>query len=143
MLTSWKLDPHTVVRLKSGRTGDDVLKGGHLACSSHKPLTSSFSPVTKNNAIYFIQHLENTGKKRIKFLIDKSWRTIKVIGKTGPRAMSCYDLLIWTDSSPFLLCYVTEENCHASRQNNVPPFMDGVLVKYPVPGSHIVGITRK
>ena len=29
MLTSWKLDPHTVVRLKSGRTGDDVLKGGH------------------------------------------------------------------------------------------------------------------
>ena len=36
MLTSWKLDPHTVVRLKSGRRGDDALKGGHLACSSHK-----------------------------------------------------------------------------------------------------------
>ena len=47
MLTSWKLDPHTVMRLKSGRRGDDVLKGGHLACSSHKPLTSSYSPVTK------------------------------------------------------------------------------------------------
>ena len=73
------------------------------------------------------------GWKRIKFLIHKSWRTIKVIGKnyqSGPRAMSCYDLLIWTDSSAFLLCYVTEENCHASRQTNVPPFMDGVLVKY-------------
>ena len=51
--------------------------------------------------------------------------------------MSCYDPLTWTDSSAFLLCYVTEENCHASRQTNVPPFMDGVLVnKYPVPGSH-------
>ena len=47
MLTSWKLDPPTVMRLKSGRSGDDVLKGGHLACSSHKPLTSSYSPVTK------------------------------------------------------------------------------------------------
>ena len=23
------------------------LRGGHLACSSHKPLTSSYSPVTK------------------------------------------------------------------------------------------------
>ena len=34
-----------------------------------------------NNAIYFIQDLENTGKKRIKFLIHKSWRTEKVIGK--------------------------------------------------------------
>ena len=57
--------------------------------------------------------------------------------------MSCYDLLIWTDSSAFLLCYVTEENCHASRQTSVPPFTDGVLVKKPVSGSHIVGITRK
>ena len=47
MLTSWKLDPYTVMRLNSGRRGDDVLKGGHLACSSHKPLTSSYSPVTK------------------------------------------------------------------------------------------------
>ena len=47
MLTSWKLDPYTVMRLNSGRGGDDVLKGGHLACSSHKPLTSSYSPVTK------------------------------------------------------------------------------------------------
>ena len=76
-----------------------------------------------NNAIYFIQRLENTGMKRIEFLIDKSWRTIKLIGKnyqSGPRAMSCYDLLIWTDSPAFLLCYVTEENCHASRQTNVP-----------------------
>ena len=44
MLTSWKLDPYTVMRLNSGRRGDDVLKGGHLACSSHKPLTSSYSP---------------------------------------------------------------------------------------------------
>ena len=99
-----------------------------------------------NNAIYFIQHLENTGKKRIEFLIHKSWRTIKVIGKnyqSGPRAMSCYELLIWTDSYAILLCYVTEKNCHSSRQTNVPPFMDGVLVKYPVPGSHIVGIARK
>ena len=34
-----------------------------------------------NNAVYFIQDLENTGKKRIKFLIHKSWRTEKVIGK--------------------------------------------------------------
>ena len=47
MLTSWKLDPYTVMRLNSGRRGDDVLKGGHLACSSHKPLTSSYPPVTK------------------------------------------------------------------------------------------------
>ena len=47
LLTSWKLDPYTVMRLNSGRRGDDVLKGGHLACSSHKPLTSSYSPVTK------------------------------------------------------------------------------------------------
>ena len=47
MLASWKLDPYTVMRLNSGRRGDDVLKGGHLACSSHKPLTSSYSPVTK------------------------------------------------------------------------------------------------
>ena len=23
--------------------------------------------------------------------------------------MSCYDLLIWTDNSAFLLCYVTEK----------------------------------
>ena len=47
MLTSWTLDPYTVMRLNSGRRGDDVLKGGHLACSSHKPLTSSYSPFTK------------------------------------------------------------------------------------------------
>ena len=47
MLTSWKLDPYTVMRLNSGRVGDDVLKGGHLACSSHKPLSSSYSPVAK------------------------------------------------------------------------------------------------
>ena len=47
LLTSWKLDPYTVMRLNSGRGGDDVLKGGHLACSSHKPLTSSYSPVNK------------------------------------------------------------------------------------------------
>ena len=38
MLASWKLDPYTVMRLNSGRRGDDVLKGGHLACSSHKLL---------------------------------------------------------------------------------------------------------
>ena len=47
-----------------------------------------------NNAIYFIQDLENTGKKRIKFLIHKSWRTEKVIGKkyqSGPIALpSCH-----------------------------------------------------
>ena len=42
LLTSWKLDP-----LNSDRGGDDVLKGGHLVCSSHKQLTSSYSPVTK------------------------------------------------------------------------------------------------
>ena len=47
MWTSWKLDPYTVMRLNSGRRGDDVLKGGHLACSNYKPLTSSYSPVTK------------------------------------------------------------------------------------------------
>ena len=47
MLTSWKLDPYTVMRLNSGRRGDDVLKEGHLTYSSHKPLTSSYSPVTK------------------------------------------------------------------------------------------------
>ena len=52
-----------------------------------------------NNAIYFIQHLENTGKKRIEFLIHKSWRTIKVIGKnyqSGPRAMSwlCFPVML-------------------------------------------------
>ena len=47
MLISWKLDPYTVMKLNSGRRGDDVLKRGHLACSSHKPLTSSYSPVTK------------------------------------------------------------------------------------------------
>ena len=35
------------MRLNSGRGGDDVLKRGHLACSSHKPLTTSYSPVTK------------------------------------------------------------------------------------------------
>ena len=28
MLASWKLDPYTVMRLNSGRRGDDVLKGG-------------------------------------------------------------------------------------------------------------------
>ena len=27
MLTSWKLDPYTVMRLNSSRRGDDVLKG--------------------------------------------------------------------------------------------------------------------
>ena len=27
MLISWKLDPYTVIRLNSGRRGDDVLKG--------------------------------------------------------------------------------------------------------------------
>ena len=47
MLASWKLDPYTVMKLDSGRRGDDVLKGEHLACSSHKPLTSSHPPVTK------------------------------------------------------------------------------------------------
>ena len=55
MLTSWKLDPHTVMRLKSGRRGNDVLKGGHLACSSHKPLTSSYSPVTKRLVSFFME----------------------------------------------------------------------------------------
>ena len=33
MLMSWKLDPYTVMTLNSGRRGNDVLKGGHLACS--------------------------------------------------------------------------------------------------------------
>ena len=47
MFTSWKLDPYTVMRLNSGRREVDVLKGGDLACSSHKPFTSSHSPVTK------------------------------------------------------------------------------------------------
>ena len=47
LLTSWKLDPYTVMRLNSGRGGDDVLEGGHLACGSHKPLTSLYSPLTK------------------------------------------------------------------------------------------------
>ena len=47
MLASWKLDPYTVMRLNSGRRGDDVLKRGYLVCSIHKPLTSSHSPVTK------------------------------------------------------------------------------------------------
>ena len=47
MLASWKLDPYTVMRLNSGRRGDDVLKVGHLVCSSHKPLTSSYPPATK------------------------------------------------------------------------------------------------
>ena len=28
MLASWKLDPYTVMRLNSGRRGDDVVKGG-------------------------------------------------------------------------------------------------------------------
>ena len=27
-----------------------------------------------NNAIYLIQDLENTGEKKIKFLIHKTWR---------------------------------------------------------------------
>ena len=47
MLASWKLDPYTVMRLNGGRRGDDVLKRGYLVCSSHKPLTSSYSPVAK------------------------------------------------------------------------------------------------
>ena len=33
MSTSWKMDAYTLMRLNSGRRGDDVLKGGHLACS--------------------------------------------------------------------------------------------------------------
>ena len=63
MLTSWKLDPYTVMRLNSGRRGDDVLKEGHLTYSSHKPLTSSYSPVTKRlqahdaDARYLLQQL--------------------------------------------------------------------------------------
>ena len=64
-----------------------------------------------NNAINFIQDLENTGKKRIKFLIHKSWRTEKAIGKkyqSGPIALpSCHVMS-------------AEANCHASRQTNVP-----------------------
>ena len=51
-----------------------------------------------NNAINFIQNLENTGKKRIKFLIHKSWRTEKVIGKKYQSGR--------TDSSAFLSCHV-------------------------------------
>ena len=62
MLASWKLDPYTVVRLNSGRRGDDVLKGGHLACSSHKPLTSSYSPVTKR-----LQVARRTSRNRFKY----------------------------------------------------------------------------
>ena len=34
MLASWKLDPYTVMRLNSGRRGDDVLKGGHVTDNS-------------------------------------------------------------------------------------------------------------
>ena len=33
-----------------------------------------------NDVIYFIKDLENTGKKRIEFLIQKSWQIEKVIG---------------------------------------------------------------
>ena len=69
-----------------------------------------------NNAINFIQDLENTGKKRIKFLIHKSWRTEKVIGKkyqSGPIALpSCHVMS-------------AEANCHASRQTNVPNYKCG------------------
>ena len=44
-----------------------------------------------NNVIYIIQDLENTGKKRIEFLIHKIWQTKKVISKR-----------FQTDSSAFL-----------------------------------------
>ena len=53
------------------------------------------------------------GKKRIKFLIH-------TIG--GPKS-DRQKVSVWTDSSAFLPCHVTEANCHASRQTNVPPFM--------------------
>ena len=55
-----------------------------------------------NNAIYFIQDLENTGKKRIKFLIPKSWRTEKVIGekyRSGPIALLSSEKQIVTQGS--------------------------------------------
>ena len=71
-----------------------------------------------NNAIYFIQDLENTGEKKIKFLIHKTWRAEKVS--------------VWTDSSAFLSCHVREANCHASRQTNVPPFMGFLLISYRI-----------
>ena len=73
------------------------------------------------SAIYFIQDLENTGGKKIKFLIHKTCRAEKVS--------------VWTDSSAFPSCHVREANCHASRQTNVPPFMafmGSLLISYRV-----------
>ena len=54
-----------------------------------------------NNAIYFIQDLENTGKKRIEFLIHKSWRTEKVIGKKSqsePIALFSFIMFLQTNA---------------------------------------------
>ena len=42
-----------------------------------------------NDVIHFIKDLENTGKKRIEFLIQKCWQIEKVIGNNS----------VWTDSS--------------------------------------------
>ena len=46
-----------------------------------KDLCRRCEDVPWTHIIYFIQALENTGKRRIQFLIHKSWRTEKVIGK--------------------------------------------------------------
>ena len=54
-----------------------------------------------NNVIYFIQDLENTGKTRIEFLIQKRWRTEKVIGKksqSGPIALISFILFLQTNT---------------------------------------------
>ena len=53
-----------------------------------------------NYAIYFIQDLENTGKKRMLFLAHKSWRTEKVIGKksqSGPTALHSFIMFLQTN----------------------------------------------
>ena len=55
-----------------------------------------------NYAIYFIQDLENTGKKRMLFLFltHNSWRTEKVIGKksqSGPTALHSFIIFLQTN----------------------------------------------
>ena len=63
------------------------------------------------SGIYVIQDLENTGKKRIEFLIHKSWQTKKVISK---RFQSGLIALL-----SFIMCSCKIENVMSWKREDV------------------------
>ena len=82
-----------------------------------------------NYVIYFMQDLENTGKKRILFLTHKSWRTEKVIGKksqSGPES-SAFLYHVFTKKC---LCKIINVMSRSAKMSGSKPIYKCYLEEY-------------